>query len=52
MVEDNTKKQIEFFSPYEDEKMVWEEVYNLSDYDLCSDYNEYNKSPFGVIAVR
>ena len=48
MVEDNTKKQIEFFSPYEDEKMVWEEVYNLSDYDLCSDYNEYNKSPFGV----
>lgn len=48
MVEDNTKKLIEFFSPYEDEKMVWEEVYNLSDYDLCSDYNEYNKSPFGV----
>lgn len=48
MVEDNTKKLIEFFSPYEDEKKVWEEVYNLSDYDLCSDYNEYNKSPFGV----
>lgn len=42
MVEDNTKKPIEFFSPYEDEKMVWEEVYNRSD------YNEYNKSPFGV----
>ena len=48
--EDNLKKKSDCLSPIEDEIIDWEDFYNLSDYDdyeLCSDYYELTKSPFG-----
>ena len=38
----------DYWSSFEDEMVDWREVYNLSDrddYEMCSDYSDYNKIP-------
>ena len=46
--EDDLKKKDDCLSPFEDEIIDWEDIYNLSDwddYELCSDYVGYNYRP-------
>lgn len=46
--EDDLKKKSDCLSPFEDEIIDWEDIYNFSDwddYELCSDYVGYNNRP-------
>lgn len=50
-IEEGSHKIDLFCSSIDDERVVWEDVYNLSnceDYEMFSDYNGYDKIPFGV----
>lgn len=48
MVEDKTKKLLDPFSSFDNEKLSWEEAYNLSDDDcgMLTDYEGWIDSPF------
>ena len=50
MAEDKTKKLLDYISPYDDEKLPWEEGYNLSDCDcdcgMLSNYEGCCDDPF------